>query len=140
VNGVLIAIAVFAGIFFLRWVVSMITGGVEIGIELAGDRLGEGLASGRSVKAPASSLPSEWVVNLTKPVAEVRTELVAAGLADDSDRVRTSSGLLVELYEVPDSSGLACSWDPTAGQKPTAIIADVLRIVRQIDPEAQVIL
>jgi hypothetical protein len=108
------------------------------GINVAGDALGKALTTRAPTKAPPSS--QEWAVTLTRPVAEVRTQLASAGLADDRGRVQTPSGLLVELYGVPGSPGLACSWDPASAQKPTAIMADVLRIVRQVDPDAQVVL
>lgn len=111
---------------------------LDRGINVAGDALGKAL----SAEAPtdASSPSPEWAVTLTRPAAAVRNQLVAVGLADERGRVRTPSGLLVELYDVPERLGLACSWDPASAQKPTAIMADVLRIVRQVDPDAQVVL
>jgi hypothetical protein len=108
------------------------------GINVAGDALGKALTTSAPTTAPPSS--PEWAVTLTRPAAEIRTQLASAGLADDRGRVQTPSGLLVELYGVPGSPGLACSWDPASAQKPTAIMADVLRIVRQVDPDAQVVL
>jgi hypothetical protein len=104
------------------------------GINVAGDALGKALTANAPLSSP------EWTVTLARPAAEVRTQLASAGLADDRGRVQTPSGLLVELYGVPGSLGLACSWDPASDQKPTAIMADVLRIVRRVDPDAQVVL
>ena len=133
-TGLLIFVLLIGAYFAMRWFISWFVGH---GINVAGDALGRALTADRRTKAPA---PSEWVVKLTRPPAEVRTELAATGLADDRDRVKTPSGVLVELYDAPGSPGLACSWDPASAQKPTTIIADVLRIVRQVDPEAQVVL
>ncbi len=108
------------------------------GINVAGDALGKALTANGPTNAPLSS--PEWAVTLARPAAEVRTQLASVGLADDRGRVQTPSGLLVELYGVPGSPCLTCSWDPASDQKPTAIMADVLRIVRRVDPDAEVIL
>jgi hypothetical protein len=135
-TGILLFVLLIGAYFVVRWVIAWATGK---GINAAGDALGKSLTANRAApaKVPAAS---EWVVTLTKPPAEVRAELETAGLADHSDRVETPSGVLVELYDSSGAPGLVCSWSPVSGQKPTAIIADVLRIVRQVDPGAQVVL
>jgi hypothetical protein len=116
---------------------------VNKGVDVTGDALGKALTANRTAKSPAvksASTPTEWAVTLTRPAAEVRAQLTSTGLADDGGRVTTPSGLLVELYEVPGAAtSLTCNWDPATAEKPTAIVADVLRIVREVDPEAQVI-
>lgn len=135
-SGVLIVIAVVGGLLAIRYVASRVGRATEKGVMIAGTALGEALRPNE----PVEVIRRQGELSVSRMGAYVRQELVESGAVDpDSKILTTPSGVAVRLDARPGMARLICSWDdPTA--QPTAVLGDVLRTVRQVDGEAQVVL
>lgn len=136
-SGPLVVVAVIGVIVGLRIVLSLISAVTEKGIDLAGRAIG----SAFSASAPQGAMSPQGVVALTRPSEEIRSQLVSVGALDLHDScLTTSSGVAVELTVASGPPRFTCRWNSAVADKPTQIMADVLRAVRQVDPGAQVAL
>jgi hypothetical protein len=139
-TGVLIVVLIIGALFVLRMLTSMFSQGVEKGIYHAGGALGRTLADRAAARQPPTGTGAhQWVVTSTRPGVRIREELRSRGMLRDDNHVETAAGVSVELSLTRGVAELACRWEPFAGEKGTQIIGDVLRIVRQVDPGAQVV-
>jgi hypothetical protein len=133
-----LAVVIVIGVVIALWVglglISRITDDV---VEIAGGAIGSAFRA----SAPQATAEAQGVVALTMPGEEVRSQLASVGTLDPSnDYLTTPSGVIVELSVASGSPRLACRWNPAAVDKPTQIMGDVLRAIRQVDPGAQVLL
>lgn len=136
-TGALAIAIVIGAVIALRIAVSLISAIADTAIDTAGKALGNALKP----RAPSVELTPQGSITLTRPAAEIRHQLVSVGALDPSDcSLMTPSGVVVELTIASGPPKLACWWDPGAADKPTRIMADVLRTVRQVDAGAQVVL
>lgn len=135
-SGVLIVIVVVGGLLAIRYVTRQAGRATEKGVMIAGTALGEALRP----KEPAVVTGRRGELTVSRMGAYVHQELVESGAVDPSSKILTTpSGVAVRLDARPGMARLICSWDdPTA--QPTAILGDVLRTVRQVDDEADVVL
>jgi hypothetical protein len=103
--------------------------------------LGWAIGSAFRPRAPQPQTEPGNEITLTRPSEEVCRQLTATGVLDASNGcIATSSGVLVQIGVGPGSARLACRWHPTVTDKPTQIMGDVLRAVRQVDAGAHVVL
>lgn len=135
-TGALAVVIVIGAIVALRVGLSLISKITDSIIEIAGRAIGGAFTT----STPQAARP-QGVVALTMPGQKVLSRLASVGRFDPSSGcLTTSSGVVVELSVASGSPRLACRWNPAVADKPTQIMGDVLRVIRQVDPGAQAVL
>lgn len=129
-----IVIGVIIGLWVGMGLISRTIGG-------AVDFLGWAIGTAFKPSSPHAEVVPQAELTLTRPGEEVRSALASTGALDPtSSYLTTSSGVLVEIAAASRPARLACRWNPAVTDKPTQIMGDVLRAVRQVDAGAHVVL
>ena len=117
----------------------VVAAGVLIGASLIGGAAADSASSLGSRAADAASKSCGMIV-LSQPPRNVRTGLAQRGLLSESGGIVTSSGVEVMLVDTSKRtvSGFDCRFDESGGTDSQANLADVLRLVRRVDPNASV--
>lgn len=131
-----LAVVIVIGAVIALWVgLSLISTTADKAI----DFLGAAIGSAFRASGPQAQARPQGELTLTRPSEEIRSQLASAGAIDPANScLTTSSGVLVQITS--GSARLTCRWDPAVADKPTQIMGDVLRAVRQVDAGAQVVL
>lgn len=134
-----LAVVIVLGAIIALWVgLGVISRTIDGVVEFLGWAVGSAFRP-RAPLQPQAEPGNE--ITLTRPSEEVREQLTATGVLDASNGcVTTSSGVLVQIGIGSGSARLACRWHPAVMDKPTQIMGDVLRAVRQVDAGAHVVL
>ena len=132
--AVVIVIGAIIGIWIVLGVISRTIDGTI-------DLLGWVIGSAFKPSAPQAQPQSQGELTLTRPGEEVHAQLTETGALDASNScLTTSSGVPVQILVPSDPARLVCRWHPAATARPTQIMGDVLRAVRQVDTGAHVVL
>jgi hypothetical protein len=136
-NGAL-AVVIVIGVVISLWVgLGLISTTIDRGV----DFLGWAIGSAFRPSAPQAHPQPQGELTLARPSEEVRGQLTATGALDASNGcLTTSSGVLVQIIVASEPARLICRWNPAVTDKPTQIMGDVLRAVRQVDAGAHVVL
>jgi hypothetical protein len=135
-NGVLAVVIVIGVIIALRVGLGLISRTIDWGVEFLGRAIGSAF---RPSAAPPPARP-QGELTLTMPGEELRSRLASVGALDPTNScLTTPSGVLVQIV-ASGSARLECRWDQAVTGKPTQIMGDVLRAIRQVDAGAQVVL
>jgi hypothetical protein len=135
-TGALAVVIVIAAIVALRFGLSLISALTDKGVDVAGRAIGNALKPG----TPQSYPRPQGELTVTMPAEDIRRRLVSLGVLDPGTGcLTTSSGVVVEIT-VASGTALACRWQAAVAEKPTQIMGDLLRSVRQVDARAQVVL
>lgn len=133
-----LAVVIVIGAIIALWVgLGLISRTIDNVVEIGGKAVGSAFRA----RAPQAVAEAQGVVALTMQGEEVRNQLASVGTLDPNNScLTTSSGVIVELSVASGSPRLTCRWNPAVADRPTQIMGDVLRAIRQVDPGAQVVL
>jgi hypothetical protein len=133
-----LAVVIVIGVLIALWVgLGLISRTIDETVNF----LGWAIGSAFKPSSPQTGVAPQGELILTRPGDEVRGALASTGAIDPtSGYLTTSSGVLVEIAVASSPATLACRWNPAVTDKPTQIMGDVLRAVRQVDAGAHVVL
>lgn len=89
-------------------------------------------------KALESTRKARGTIMLSKPAQTVLADLRNNNLIADGDILRSDGGVVVNLRErsLRTAVGLDCIFDPPDSTDEANVLAEILRTVRQVDPDA----
>lgn len=117
----------------------VVAAGVLIGASLIGGAAVDSAASLGSRALDAASKSGGLIV-LSQPPRNVRIGLAQRGLLTESGGIVTATGVEVMLVDAGKRtvSGFDCVFEDSGDADSQAILADALRLVRSVDPDASV--